>query len=172
METVCFSEALVSTCESTRRQKNITIIFLFYFAAQSHLKPSTETCFFSADIFSAFSWHTSTLSFKVTLTLYGSRTRPCKGTWVQSQLRNKSSLVRFQVLTAASMKMAVLWVVVPCTLVEVYRRFRGTCCLHHQVWNVGKLLPDYTAQQPRKQPSPRCSSLHYGCMHLLYRSDD
>jgi hypothetical protein len=41
------------------------------------------------------------------------------------------------------------------------------CCLHHQgdetrrpddggskhLWNVGKLLPHYTAQQPRRQPS-------------------
>jgi hypothetical protein len=42
-------------------------------------------------------------------------------------------LVRFQVLTAASMKMAVFWVVAPCSLVEVYRRFRGACYLHHQV---------------------------------------
>jgi hypothetical protein len=40
--------------------------------------------------------------------------------------------VRFQVLTAASMKMAVYRVVAPCSLVEVYRRFRGACCLHHQ----------------------------------------
>jgi hypothetical protein len=32
---------------------------------------------------------------------------------------------------AVSMKMAVFWVVVPCSLVEVYQRFRGTCCLHH-----------------------------------------
>jgi hypothetical protein len=38
---------------------------------------------------------------------------------------NKINIVRFQVLTAASMKMAVFWVVVP----------------------------DYTAQQPRRQPS-------------------
>jgi hypothetical protein len=28
-------------------------------------------------------------------------------------------------------KMAVFWVVAPCSLVEVYQRFRGTCCLHH-----------------------------------------
>jgi hypothetical protein len=28
--------------------------------------------------------------------------------------------------------MAVFWVVVPCSLVEVYQRFRGPCCLHHQ----------------------------------------
>jgi hypothetical protein len=28
--------------------------------------------------------------------------------------------------------MAILWDVAPCSLVEVYRRFRGACCLHHQ----------------------------------------
>jgi hypothetical protein len=28
--------------------------------------------------------------------------------------------------------MAVLWVVAPCGLVDVYQRFRGPCCLHHQ----------------------------------------
>jgi hypothetical protein len=28
--------------------------------------------------------------------------------------------------------MVVFWVVVPCCLVEVYQRFRGPCCLHHQ----------------------------------------
>jgi hypothetical protein len=41
-------------------------------------------------------------------------------------------VVRFQVLTADCMKMAVFWFVTTCSLVEVYRRFRGTCCLHHQ----------------------------------------
>jgi hypothetical protein len=30
------------------------------------------------------------------------------------------------------LKMAVFWVVGLCNLVEVYRRFRGACCLHHQ----------------------------------------
>jgi hypothetical protein len=52
--------------------------------------------------------------------------------------------------------MAVFWVVAPCSLVEVYQRFRGPCCLLLQgkdLWNVGKLLPDYTALQPRTQPS-------------------
>jgi hypothetical protein len=34
--------------------------------------------------------------------------------------------VRFEVLTAASMKMDVFWVVAPCSMVEVNRRFRGT----------------------------------------------
>jgi hypothetical protein len=30
------------------------------------------------------------------------------------------------------MNMAVFWVVAPCSLVELYRRFRGAYCLHHQ----------------------------------------
>jgi hypothetical protein len=42
------------------------------------------------------------------------------------------NIVEFEVLTAASTKIAVFWVVAPCSLVEVHRRFRGTCCLHHQ----------------------------------------
>jgi hypothetical protein len=43
-----------------------------------------------------------------------------------------SNLIGFEVLKAASMKMAVFWVVTPCRLVEVYQRLRGTYCLHHQ----------------------------------------
>jgi hypothetical protein len=43
-----------------------------------------------------------------------------------------SMLARFEVLLAVSMKMAVFWVVVPCSLVEVYQYFRGAYCLHHQ----------------------------------------
>jgi hypothetical protein len=31
-----------------------------------------------------------------------------------------------------TMKMAVFWVVAPCSLVEVYQHFRGTCCFQHQ----------------------------------------
>jgi hypothetical protein len=57
--------------------------------------------------------------------------------------------------------MAVFWVVAPCSLVEVYRRFRGPCCLRHRsddegskdLCNIYKLVPDYTALQPRRQPS-------------------
>jgi hypothetical protein len=43
------------------------------------------------------------------------------------------------------MKMAVFWVVAPCSLGEVYRCFREAC--------VGEFLPDYTALQPRRQQS-------------------
>jgi hypothetical protein len=31
---------------------------------------------------------------------------------------------------AVSAKMAAFWVVAPCSLVEVYLRFRGPCCVH------------------------------------------
>jgi hypothetical protein len=34
--------------------------------------------------------------------------------------------------TKQRFKMAVFWVVAPCSLVELYQRFRGPCCLHHQ----------------------------------------
>jgi hypothetical protein len=37
--------------------------------------------------------------------------------------------VGFEVLTAVSTKMAVFWVVAPCSVVGVYQRFRGPCCL-------------------------------------------
>jgi hypothetical protein len=37
-------------------------------------------------------------------------------------------LVGFEVLMVASMKVAVFWVIAPCSLVEIYQRFRGTCC--------------------------------------------
>jgi hypothetical protein len=40
--------------------------------------------------------------------------------------------VRFQVLAAETIKMVVFWVVAPYSLVEIYRRFRDACCLHHQ----------------------------------------
>jgi hypothetical protein len=42
-----------------------------------------------------------------------------------------SCFVTFQFLKAASMK-SVFWDVAPCSLVEVYRRFRGAYCFHHQ----------------------------------------
>jgi hypothetical protein len=40
--------------------------------------------------------------------------------------------VGYEVLTAVSTKMAVSWFVAPCSLVDVYQRFRGPCYLHHQ----------------------------------------
>jgi hypothetical protein len=40
--------------------------------------------------------------------------------------------MRFQVLTAASVKMAAFWDIAPYNPVELDRHFRGACCLHHQ----------------------------------------
>jgi hypothetical protein len=67
----------------------------------------------------------------------------------------------FKEIMAIISKMAVFRVVALCSLVEVYQRFKGFYYLHHQgddegskdFWNAGKFLPDYTALQPRRQPS-------------------
>jgi hypothetical protein len=40
-------------------------------------------------------------------------------------------IVGFEVLTAVSTNISVFWVVAPCSLAEVYQRYRGPCCLHH-----------------------------------------
>jgi hypothetical protein len=53
--------------------------------------------------------------------------------FIEELRKNKPPFVGFEVLTAVSMKMAVFWVVAPCSLVEVYQRFRSPCCLHHQM---------------------------------------
>jgi hypothetical protein len=80
------------------------------------------------------------------------------------------------------MKIAVFWVVSLCSLVEVYQCFRGPCCFNmthcpvdggsKDLWNVGKLLPDYTALQPRRQPSsyspPWESQILLGKMSLQF----
>jgi hypothetical protein len=46
--------------------------------------------------------------------------------------RRFSNVVRFHVLTVASVKMTAFWDIAPCSLVDVDRRFRGAYCLHHQ----------------------------------------
>jgi hypothetical protein len=48
--------------------------------------------------------------------------------------------------------MRAFWDTAPCSLVWVYRRFRGAYCLHH-FWNVGLLQRDYTALYSRRLPS-------------------
>jgi hypothetical protein len=41
-------------------------------------------------------------------------------------------LVRFQVFTVAYMKMTAFWDIAPRSFVEIYWRFKGAYCLHHQ----------------------------------------
>jgi hypothetical protein len=52
--------------------------------------------------------------------------------YIKKKEKQINQKVGFEVLTAVSRKMDVFWVVAPCSLVEVYHRFRGPCCLHHQ----------------------------------------
>jgi hypothetical protein len=50
----------------------------------------------------------------------------CCTAWRCCELSISCHVVWFKVLTEVSMKMAVFWFVAPISLVEVYRRFRGT----------------------------------------------
>jgi hypothetical protein len=60
------------------------------------------------------------------------------------------------------MQMAVFWVVAPCSLVD------DAGSKQHR--NVGKLIPDYTAQQRRRQPSSEMSpSVAAGWLALVLR---
>jgi hypothetical protein len=70
--------------------------------------------------------------------------------WNQCNFREP---MQFQVLTVASMKITIFWDVALCSLVEVYQHFRGSYCLHHHRPVVGKDIPDYMAQHPRRQSS-------------------
>jgi hypothetical protein len=45
---------------------------------------------------------------------------------------SRECLLRFEVLTAVNMKITVFWDVIPCRLVNIYKYFGGTCCLHLQ----------------------------------------
>lgn len=53
--------------------------------------------------------------------------------------RNDRQKVGFKVLTAARTNMEACLVIAPCSLLEVYRGFKGLCCLHRQ--------GPYTSQQ-------------------------
>jgi hypothetical protein len=60
-----------------------------------------------------------------------------------------SPLVLSETVNKSRKKMAVVWVVVPCRLVEVYQHFRGA----RYLWNTGELLPDHTVLQCGRLPS-------------------
>jgi hypothetical protein len=44
--------------------------------------------------------------------------------------KKKKSYVKSEVLIAVNIKSIIFWDVTPCSLLEVYRRFRGTYYLH------------------------------------------
>jgi hypothetical protein len=79
--------------------------------------------------------------------------------------------VRYQVLTAASMKMRAFWDMGPYRLVEIDWRFKCAYCLHRDrpddggsthIWNVSLHLRDYKAPFPRRVSSLSCASLLNG----------
>jgi hypothetical protein len=61
------------------------------------------------------------------------------------------------------------WVVSPCSLVEVYQRFRGPCCLHYQgaleAARTSETLANFY-QTPRRY-NPEDSHLHTRCCENL-----
>jgi hypothetical protein len=62
------------------------------------------------------------------------------------------------------MKIAVFWVIAPCSLLDVYRRFRGACCRHHQgnVWRMdiaGTYETSVNLYQSARRNSPDDSHL-------------
>jgi hypothetical protein len=71
-------------------------------------------------------------------------------------------MVRIQVLTAASMKIAVFWVVVSCSLTEDYRRFRGACRAIALMMEASS-----TSETSTRRNKPENSHLHerYGSMY-------
>jgi hypothetical protein len=69
----------------------------------------------------------------------------------------------------------VFWDVAACSLVEIYRRFRGAYFLHRpddggskHLWNVGLFLPDCLAQHPRRQSS---SAVSFQTTYTCYLAD-
>jgi hypothetical protein len=47
--------------------------------------------------------------------------------------KNRLTYVRFQVLTASSIKVTVFWDLASCSLIEINRSSRSAYCIHHQV---------------------------------------
>jgi hypothetical protein len=73
-----------------------------------------------------------------------------------------NQLIKSEPKIWTELNMTVFWDVSPCSLVEIYRRFRCACCLHYQgskyLWNVGKFLLDSKTQYPEWH-SPSTSPL-------------
>jgi hypothetical protein len=76
-------------------------------------------------------WCETAAQYRVNMDTYAALSIPCE---------RELLLLRFQVFTAPSMKMAVFCDVVSCSLMGIYRNLIGNDCLHNQgllLWNVG-----------------------------------
>jgi hypothetical protein len=80
-------------------------------------------------------------------------------------ISTEETSVRFQVLTAASMKFRIVfWDVLLCKII-INRRFRDTCCLHHQGW--GKLVHQiFLAVLPAESSGSNQKEREKGTMNL------
>jgi hypothetical protein len=83
-------------------------------------------------------------------------TSQIQGLWEMIRMYKNKLEVRFEVLTAASMKMTIFWVVVLCSLVEVYRRFRGVATsittLMMEAASTSKMLVNFYQTALRNNP--------------------
>jgi hypothetical protein len=84
-------------------------------------------------------------------------------------MRRNLEKVRFQVLTVASMKMTVFWNVALCSLVEVYRCFRGACCLHHQAYCPSTRLHGTTSQKIVILNLEKLGEIHMKRLQIVFR---
>jgi hypothetical protein len=67
-------------------------------------------------------------------------------------------MVRFQVLTSASMKMTVFWDVAPCSLVKVFLRFIDACCLIIKAASTSETSVNF--YQTTRRNTPENTHLH------------
>jgi hypothetical protein len=80
--------------------------------------------------------------------------------------------VKFQILTAASMKFRVFWGVLPYSQTDVDRRFRGACCLHHQGLMMEAASTSETSViylTTRQYITEDCERQRLGCFRHVHR---
>jgi hypothetical protein len=76
--------------------------------------------------------------------------------------------VGFQVLAAASMKMTIFWNIMPCSLIEIYRRFKDAClliALMMEAASTSETLVNF--YQTTRRNIPEDSHLHF-VYYLIY----
>jgi hypothetical protein len=82
--------------------------------------------------------------------------------------------VGFQVLTAASMKIAVFWVEALCSLVEIYQRFKGRYLLPPSSPIIALMTEAASSSetfenfyQTTRRYNPKDSHLRFICIYLV-----
>jgi hypothetical protein len=72
--------------------------------------------------------------------------------------RSECHIARFQVLMAANMQTAVFWVVAPCSLAEVYRRFGDSITLTMEAASTPETSVNFC--EATRRSNPEDSRLH------------